>query len=87
MQLNAIVPQEVRLSALYDKLSKEGFKNTDIHISDMDDRVDFRDLDQNIDYQQYGEDSFFMGLNVPDNKVDRIKDLFEKEGVREIWFN
>ncbi len=87
MRLNAIVPQEVRLAALYDKLSSEGFKQNDIHISELDDRVDFRDVDQNIDYQQFDDDSFQMGFEVPDNEVDRIKDLFEREGVREIWVN
>lgn len=87
MRLNAIVPQEVRVAALYDKLSDEGFKQNDINISELDERVDFRDVDQNIDYQQFDDDSFMMGFEVPDNKVDRIKDLFEKEGVREIWLN
>ena len=87
MRLVAIVPQETHVAALFDQLENEGFNEADIQITELDDRENFRELDQNIDYQQFGENNFLVGLNVPDNKVDRIKDLFEREGVREIWFN
>ncbi len=87
MRLVAIVPQEIHVAALFDQLENEGFNEADIQITELDDRENFRELDQNIDYQQFGENNFLVGLNVPDNKVDRIKDLFEREGVREIWFN
>ncbi|UNC93122.1 hypothetical protein [Candidatus Contubernalis alkaliaceticus] len=87
MQLVAIVSEEVRLAALYDRLKTEGFNDSDIHISELDDRDNFRELDQNIDYQQFDDNSFMMGFKVPDNKVDRIKDLFEKEGVREVYLH
>ncbi len=84
MRLVAVLPGEDLLANLVDVLQYEGYKGKEIEVTELDEKVDFRDIDTNIDYQQYEDNSYVVSLEVSNNQAEKLKKMFAEAGAREI---
>ncbi len=86
MRLVAVLPSQDLVANLVDVLHYEGYKGEEVAINDIDERVDWRDIDTSIDYQQeYDNDnSYVISLEISDDQAEKFKKMFADNGAREI---
>lgn len=84
MRLTAVVTREDYLANLIDKLEVVGYSNR-LSFTELDEKLEFRDIETNIDYQQeYEGNSYVISLDVGENNKELIKTILKDSQAIEV---